>query len=235
MKLLSQLDPQWAKDKLGASSLTVGRWGCTTTCIAMASDYFGCYKSPKEIAHNASNYTQDGNIVWERLRFEKMRFVKRVRKYDASVEKEVREILADPNRAVLITVNNDAHWVLAYSTKMFSNDIAIADPLGGKITSLKKAKYTPSGISVFERIDAPLPAPKPTPVPEKPSKKLIKSTSVPDIFFYNGESKFLIPDWPTFVELFGNQGMGAVELLPQEVVAAVPNGRTFPSLAVEKK
>lgn len=235
MKLLSQLDPQWSADKLGASNLNVGRWGCTTTCISMASDYFGCYKSPKEIAHNASNYTQDGNIVWERLRFDKMKFVKRVRKYDADVEKEMRAALADPNKVVLITVNHDAHWVMGYSTKLFSNDIAIVDPLGGKITSLKKAKYTPSGISIFERIGEPLPAPKPAPVPEKPSKKLIKSSTLANIYFYNGESKFHIPDWPTFVELFGNQGMGAVEVLPQEVLDAVPNGQAFPSLAVAKK
>ena len=118
MKILSQRDPAWAADKLGASTLTIGRFGCTTTCISMLSDYFGCYKSPLEIAHNASNYTPDGLVVWSRLMFARMQFVRRDRTFDAAA---IADSIKDPNKAVMLEVNNGQHWVVAIRKTLFGN------------------------------------------------------------------------------------------------------------------
>ncbi len=64
MRYLSQRNLLWASEHLGSSSLTMGRFGCTTTCLSMLSDYFRGYISPIQIAHNANNYTKDGLVVW---------------------------------------------------------------------------------------------------------------------------------------------------------------------------
>ena len=77
MLYLSQRDPRWCEVKLGASKITVGRYGCTTTAVSMLSDYFGAWVRPDEIAHNAKNYTPDGLILWQNLSFPTMKFDKR--------------------------------------------------------------------------------------------------------------------------------------------------------------
>ena len=67
MKILSQNDKAWCKEKLGSSQLTIGKFGCTSVCISMLSDYFKGFVSPLQIAHNAMNYRTDGLIVWKIL------------------------------------------------------------------------------------------------------------------------------------------------------------------------
>ena len=148
MKILSQRDPAWAADKLGASTLTIGRFGCTTTCISMLSDYFGCYKSPLEIAHNASNYTPDGLVVWSRLMFARMQFVRRDRTFDAAA---IADSIKDPNKAVMLEVNNGQHWVVAIRKTLFGNDYFVADPWTGKKVGAKAAYHNITGAAYFKR------------------------------------------------------------------------------------
>lgn len=146
MKILSQRDPAWAADKLGASTLTIGRFGCTTTCVSMLSDYFGCFKSPPEIAHNVSNYTPDGLIVWSRLTFARMQFVRR----DYAEDKlAILDAIKDQNKAVMLQVNNGAHWVVALKRSLFGNDWIVADPWTGKKCGAKAAYHNVTGAAYF--------------------------------------------------------------------------------------
>lgn len=230
MKLLSQRDPQWAGDKLGASTLTIGRWGCTTTSISMLSDYFGCYRSPQEIAHDAHNYTADGLVLWKNIKFTGMRFVKRVYGNTDSLMPEIIEALKDPDRGVVLQVNDGAHWVAAYSTKMFSSDLAVADPweLPCKVLPVLKRYKNIVGAAYYERIMDDKPAEPEPPIIRIPSKKLIKGMATPEIYYYNGVKKFQFPNWHTFIELGGN--MADVEMLHQEIIDSIPNGRKITNI-----
>lgn len=149
MKFLSQRDLQWSSSKLGASQITVGRYGCTTTCISMLSDYFGCYKSPLELAHNANNYTKDGLVLWQNFKFEKMKFD--LREYGRN-DAHILAALKDPNRAVILQVNDGAHWVVAYSTRVLRRgDYIIVDPWDGKKKSLLSAYKNITGAAYFSK------------------------------------------------------------------------------------
>lgn len=225
MKILSQRDPQWAAEKLGASTLTIGRWGCTTTSISMISDYFGCYKSPLEIAKNVHNYTADGLVLWKNITFDKMEFVRRAYGTTVSLFPEIKAALKDDDQAVLLQVDNGAHWVVAYSTKWFSADLAVADPWFGKIVPVLKTYKNITGAAFYKRKAGAAPKKEDKPVLHAVDKKLIKGDQSPDIYYYNGDKRFLFPNWFTFVELGGN--MSNVQIIPQHVLDSLPAGENI--------
>lgn len=158
MQILSQHDPRWAADHLGPSNLTVSGYGCTTCCISMLSDYFKCYKSPKDIAHNAANYTPVGHpqgpglIVWNNLKFDKMKFV--WRDYGEKPEK-IADAMKDPDKAVMLQVHNGAHWVVALRPPYFfeghKGDYWVADPWTGTKTWAKARYFNITGAAYFAR------------------------------------------------------------------------------------
>lgn len=148
MIYLSQRDPKWVNEKLGQSSLTVGRYGCTTTCISMLSDYFGCYKSPIVLAHNVANYTKEGLVIWQNLSFPKMKFVKRTFGENMA---EIVSAMKDNDRAVMLNVSDGAHWVVGLSKKLLGNDYVMLDPWTGAKGSVKAVYRNVTGAAFFER------------------------------------------------------------------------------------
>ena len=126
---LSQRDPRWAQTKLGNSNLTVGRYGCTTTCISMLSDYFGCFKTPLELATDPKHYTSDGLVLWPNFKFSRMAFEKRIRGRN---DVEIMASLKDPNKAVILQVSHGAHWIVALHKTLFGNDYVSLDPWTGR-------------------------------------------------------------------------------------------------------
>jgi hypothetical protein len=146
MKILSQRDPIWALDKLGASSLIVGRFGCTTTCISMVSDYFDCYKSPTELAHDVNNYTKDGLILWQNLAFQKMRFVRR--EYGRN-NISINQALDNPVKAVIFEVDK-SHWVVGLGRTFIGDNFTIIDPWDGKKKSCFPTYKAITGAAYFE-------------------------------------------------------------------------------------
>src|SRR3990167_3620784 len=60
------------------------------------------------------------------------------------------------------------------------------------------------------------------------TKHLIKGTGQPEIFIYNGRSKFYIPDMETLNFLFGERF--SVEEVELDVISKVPEGSSIPSL-----
>ena len=146
MKYLCQRDPAWCNDKLGKSSLTLGRFGCTTCCVSMVSDYFRHYISPIELAHNVNNYTKDGLIIWKNLPLKGFKFD--WRDYEENPAK-ISVYLKDPDKAVILQVNNGAHWVVALSKVWFKDDYVILDPWTGKKTTAKGAYKNITGAAYF--------------------------------------------------------------------------------------
>lgn len=127
---LSQRDLRWSNYVMAPSHLTLGRYGCTTTCISMLSDYFGCFESPESVAKNHLKYNAQGLILWATINFSKMAFKWREYTFNPVM---IDESLKDPNKAVILQVNNGAHWVVAIRKVPFSKHYFIVDPWDGKV------------------------------------------------------------------------------------------------------
>lgn len=149
MQLLSQRDPKWSQNHLGASQLTVGRYGCTTTCLSMIADYFGTFMSPGQIANHKSWYTPEGLILWNKLAIPKMAFESR--EYVRN-DVHIQEALKDPNRAVLLEVDNGQHWVVALRKTLLGNDYVVADPWFGDKRTACGAYKNVTGAAFFKRV-----------------------------------------------------------------------------------
>ena len=125
MIILSQLDLRWSKINMSPSTLTLGKAGCTTTCISMLSDYFRCFRSPDQIVANNVKYTNEGRILWQTVAFDKFKFEWRAYGRDDS---RINESLKNPQKAVILEINH-AHWVVAL--RRIGPWIQVADPWGG--------------------------------------------------------------------------------------------------------
>ena len=137
---LCQQDARWASVLLGDSTLTVGRYGCTTTAICNGLRYFGIFITPDQFAHNADNYTrhdnpQGGGLVdWPHFQLPGgFTFVKRIGSRTAPVRDDaaITASLKDPNQFVILEVANGSHWVLALRRTLFGNDYRIEDSWHG--------------------------------------------------------------------------------------------------------
>lgn len=144
---LCQRNPEWGDKKLGASNLTIAKYGCTTTCTSMLSDYFGCYQQPDDIAAHIDWYTPEGLILWTKLNFSKMGFVWRFYKNNPQT---INAAVKDPNLACMLEVEGK-HWVVVLSKLPLLNVYRIADPWDGKV-KLSTAYKTITGGAVFKRL-----------------------------------------------------------------------------------
>lgn len=125
---LSQRDPRWSWKKIGNSNSTIGAYGCTITCIAMASDYFRCYHDPGWMA----KYLKFLNdlVIWQSI--EKVccfKFKWRYYKHDKPV---FAEALINPKTVLLLNVQSGRHWVIA--TKKVWGGYWVVDPWTGRST-----------------------------------------------------------------------------------------------------
>lgn len=165
MKILSQRNPLWSSVHLGSSNLLMANYGCTTTDLAMLSDYFGCYQDPGKIAHNANNYTKDGLILWNNLKFTHMEFVWRAygklgvgHVSDYADYLRIEAAMKDPNMAVLLQVDYGKHWVVGirppnvFERLIHKGDYLVADPWTGQRDWAKATWNDITGAAYFERI-----------------------------------------------------------------------------------
>lgn len=114
----------------------------------MLSDYFGAWVRPDAIAKQKKNYTKDGLILWNALSFSTMRFVER--KYGFN-EAAIMESLKDPNKAVILEVNDGQHWVVGVKKNLLGSDFTCIDPWDGKKKNLKAAYRNITGSAHFVR------------------------------------------------------------------------------------
>jgi hypothetical protein len=139
MLTLSQRVPNGAT-KIGKTNRTLAEVGCTITCIAMSSSYFGEYKTNKELA-SALRFTADAKIIWASIgevfkRFEfRWRFYSNDRKFidDNRIIIEntrISEAIKNPDKTVLLNVDHGGHWVLAIR-RLYGDTYWVADPWTG--------------------------------------------------------------------------------------------------------
>ncbi len=114
----------------------------------MLTDYFGCYQSPAWIAASKDLYTQDGLVIWAKAVFPKMAFEHRE---EGRNDANILSALKDPNRAVMLQVDNGQHWVVALRKTLFWNDYVVVDPwFGDKRTACGTYKNI-TGAAYFKR------------------------------------------------------------------------------------
>lgn len=120
MKLYSQRDIRWAKEKIGNTNSTIGQYGCTITCIAMLAEI-----TPSEVNKRMTRvggYLRD-LVIWEKIN-EAIPWLSngiRARKYENN---KVTQAISD-NGGCLVEVDfdgvvdtpNDEHWVLFVGNK----------------------------------------------------------------------------------------------------------------------
>lgn len=109
----SQNDPLWKKLKLGYSKLTVGAYGCTTSCICTLASWFGDKITPGQLSQQRFCYTNGGLIIWKQLEnvFSKIKFLYRYYSFKEEIVDEY--LIKNPDTAVLLNVDRGYHWVSA--------------------------------------------------------------------------------------------------------------------------
>lgn len=146
LKSFSQRDPIWANLLLKPSRLTMGRYGCTTCCIADLSTYFGDNLTPAQVNQHIQ-YTPDGLIIWQSCNFQHFIFERREQSRN---DQNIKAAIADPNRAVILQVAHGSHWVVATSVAS-GNVYNIADPWLGDRASMGRYLNNITGAAYFRR------------------------------------------------------------------------------------
>jgi hypothetical protein len=147
MTIFSQRDPRWAAREIGLSKLTVGRFGCTLTSVAMLSTYFGENLDPGSIL-SLLKFTPGGLLIWKSADFAKFRFERRVYYRDNA---SISAALKDLNRAVILEVAQKSHWVVATGWQPETYCFKIADPWLGDHSNMKRYGDNITGMAFFTK------------------------------------------------------------------------------------
>lgn len=142
-----QRDPEWAALKISPSNLSIGRFGCVVTAIASMSAGFGDNLTPPEVL-NHFEFTDEGLLIWRTGTLPSIKWEHR--EYFRN-DPEIGAALADANRAVMLQVNEGAHWVLGLGFDTMRERLIIADPWFGDMTDMSRYKNSITGASYFQR------------------------------------------------------------------------------------
>jgi ABC-type bacteriocin/lantibiotic exporter with double-glycine peptidase domain len=140
-----QRDPRWATHEIGLSGLTIGRYGCTITCVAMLASYFGQILTPSAV-ENLLKFTPQGLIIWKSADFSKFRFENREHCQD---NYNISAALKDPKRAVILEVSHHSHWVVATGWQEEGYCYKIADPWFGDHSNMVRYGNNITGAAYF--------------------------------------------------------------------------------------
>jgi ABC-type bacteriocin/lantibiotic exporter with double-glycine peptidase domain len=143
----SQRDRRWATKVMKPSKLTLGRYGCTTSCIAMASTYFGENLTPANVCDKIK-YNIQGLILWETCNFKSFSFW--FREFGRK-DVNIKNALADKDLIVILQVANGSHWVVCTGYDSVNKTYKIADPWDGARSTMKRYGNSITGASYFKR------------------------------------------------------------------------------------
>jgi len=147
MQSYSQRNPLWASKNIKGSNVSIGRFGCTLTCIADLSTYFGDNLNPGKI-NEICKFTPSGLIYWMSANFSSFVFDRR---FYGRNNAEILKALADPDRAVILQVAAGSHWVVATGWQKEIADFKIADPWLGDWSNMARYGRDVTGFATFKR------------------------------------------------------------------------------------
>lgn len=147
MLSFSQRDNRWSNTLINGANVTIGRFGCTLTCIADLSTYFGDNLTPAQ-TNEKCKFTSDGRIYWSSVNFRTFRFVQRTYGRD---NRAILDALRDPNAAAILQVAAQSHWVVATGWQPEIKDFKIADPWLGDWSNMARYKKDITGAAFFQR------------------------------------------------------------------------------------
>lgn len=148
LKIFSQQDPKWSQLKIGQSNVTIGKYGCTLTCLTMIAYYLGKLLTP-DLVMKSLKFTNDGLLIWNSIDPKTLGFMFMGREYYNN-ETKIKQYLKDPNTFVILEVNKN-HWVWALSKSIFGG-YNIADPFTGIKTTTKKYGNNITGVAYFRKV-----------------------------------------------------------------------------------
>jgi len=130
MKIFCQRDKRWFDKYLGKTKQKMAAVGCTTTDIAMSGTWFGEEILPYPLCQELE-YTPDALVIWSSIGkvYKRMKFHWRFYTYD---QKLIDEALKNPNKTLLLHVDNGGHWVHALWRVPGFKKFWVADPWDGK-------------------------------------------------------------------------------------------------------
>jgi hypothetical protein len=168
----AQGDTRWGSTMLGFNTelpYNIANFGCLLTCLTMACKYYGKDENPDTLntfLKEKKGFADGGNYVWGAIT-KCYPDIKEVRTMTPSLltDAQIQEIKTaiDDGYPVMVhldynpkTVKNDMHFVLLIDyNPNDENDFTIADPLGGKICSLKTylGWFKPNARNTIEQYD----------------------------------------------------------------------------------
>ena len=229
---LSQKDPRWANVRLGASRMTVGGWGCTTTCESILSYYAHQFIDPGEFARQKENYTGvdyargPGLVLWTEFSkdLDNVKYQRRFYGHDAEL---VAEALKRKDRFPILQVATGIakypeHWVVPIRA-LKGGDYLIMDPIDGKERKLLSKYVGVTGGVIAEAVEGfEFSDPAEVEPPQlMPVKGLIKAQTSEKIYFYSGSFKYHVPDEKTWEVLFNRE---EPQVLTDAITMAIPEG-----------
>ena len=141
----SQRDARWAEQKMGNTNLTLGRFGCTVSCIADLSTYFGGNFDPGQVARKIA-FNANAEVLWQSCNFPAFIFDRRATNFDYA---DVLAAYRDPKRAVILNVANKSHWVVVSGINHRAGLFTIADPWLGDFSDMGRYKNSIQGAAFF--------------------------------------------------------------------------------------
>lgn len=144
-KYLSQIDPAWSATTIGNTPYTLGKWGCTITCLSMLSSVTGVWWTPKGIAGQPW-FDSEGRILWKKIDLPHIKFVERFYGRD---DKKIQNAINDPHKAVILQVRN-FHWTVALRKSLMLNTYIIVDSFSGARTTTRLYKNDITGGAIFD-------------------------------------------------------------------------------------
>lgn len=145
--LFSQQDPRWAKETLGNTPYTIGRWGCLMTCATMARDYiFGSGMTPSQV-NKKLKYTSGGLLIWSSLPNIGMKLVQRVYRNDYN---KLKSVYYSSDKYAILQVNSN-HWVWVIGRYIPYLGWKIADPWTGTKTYTNRYGNKITGFAVVSK------------------------------------------------------------------------------------
>ncbi len=145
----SQLDEEWASEKLGGSRYTIGDSGCAITSIAMVFTYHDEKVDPEDLV-DASSFTSQGYIDWSSApkKFDMKLKKDKYGTYHGNIDWDDVEDLIDDENPVIVYINGGAggHYVVVHGYDSKNDDFVVHDPYWGSNLLLGTSKKLVSSL-----------------------------------------------------------------------------------------